>query len=78
MPVREEDGKVTVSIDISEGDSCPGVWLKATQSGINFCRVVSNDAFTCSSANFSTKGISYEKVCERDRGYQKNNTVGLF
>ena len=68
-----------INIDISAGDDCPGEWRKATQSGVNFCRVASdNDKFTCSSANFSTNGISYQRVCGRARGYQKGHTLGFF
>ena len=67
-----------VNINISAGDDCPGEWRKATQSGVNFCRVASNDNFTCSSANFSTNGISYQRVCGRARGYQKGPTLGFF
>ena len=68
-----------VNIDISAGDNCPGEWRKATQSGVSFCRVASdNDKFTCSSANFSTNGISYQRVCGRARGYQKGHTLGFF
>ena len=46
-----------VNIDISAGDDCPGEWRKATQPGVNFCRVASDGEQTCSSANFSTNGI---------------------
>ena len=61
-------------IDIRAGDDCPGEWRKATQCGVKFCRVASNDADTCSSASFSTNGISYQRVCGRARGYQKGDT----
>ena len=67
------------NIDISAGDDCPGEWRKATQSGVSFCRVASDDArFTCPSANFSTNGISYQRVCGRARGYQKGYTWGFY
>ena len=66
------------NIDISAGDDCPGEWRKATQSGVSFCRVASDDRFVCSSANFSTNGISYQRVCGRARGYQKGQTLGFF
>ena len=67
-----------VNIDISAGDDCPGEWRKATESGVSFCRVASNtDHYTCSSASFSTNGISYQRVCGRARGYQKGNTVAF-
>ena len=48
-----------VNINISAGDECPGEWKKATQSGVSFCRVASDDHYTCSSARFSTNRISY-------------------
>ena len=66
-----------VNIDISAGDDCPGEWRNATQSGVSFCRVASDDRYTCSSANFSTNGISYQRVCGRARGYQYGNTVAF-
>ena len=67
-----------VNINISAGDDCPGEWRKATQSNVSFCRVASDGEFTCSSANFSTNGISYQSVCGRARGYQKGATLGLY
>ena len=67
-----------VNIDISAGDDCPGEWRKATQSNVSFCRVASDDRWTCSSANFSTNGISYQRVCGRARGYQKGDTVAFY
>ena len=66
-----------VNINISAGDDCPGEWRKATQSGVSFCRVASDDSYTCSSASFSTNGIRYQRVCGRARGYQKGNTVAF-
>ena len=67
-----------VNINISAGDDCPGEWREATQSGISLCRVASDDIQTCSSAKFSTNGISYQKVCGRVRGYQKGDTVVFY
>ena len=67
-----------VNIDISAGDDCPGEWRKATQSGVSFCRVASDDIWTCSSASFSTNGISYQRVCGRARGYQKGDTAAFY
>ena len=60
-----------VNININEGDDCPGEWRKATNSSVSFCRVASNDSYyyyygACSSANFSTNGISYQRVCGRE------------
>ena len=51
-----------VNINISAGDDCPGEWRKATQSGVSFCRVTSDRFHQCSSASFSTNGISYQRV----------------
>ena len=65
------------NINISAGDDCPGEWRKATQSGVSFCRVASNGSHKCSSANFSTNGISYRRVCGRARGYQKGEGLGM-
>ena len=68
-----------VNINISAGDDCPGEWRKATQSGVSFCRVASDaGGDTCSSVNFSTNGISYQRVCGRARGYQKGDTIAFY
>ena len=66
-----------IKIDISAGDDCPGGWRKDTYSGVSFCRVVSDAFYTCSSANFSTNGTSYQRVCGRARGYQKGWPIGF-
>ena len=68
-----------VNINISAGDDCPGEWRKATQSGVSFCRVATDNTLrTCSAANFSTNRISYQRVCGRARGYQKGHGWGFF
>ena len=68
-----------VNINISAGDDCLVKWRKATQSGVSFCRVASDDRYTCSYANFSHNGISYQRVCGRARGlYQYGNTVAFL
>jgi len=63
-------------INISAGDNW---WRKDThsESGVSFCPVVS-DGCGCSSAYFSTNGISYQRVCGRVRGYQKGATTGFY
>ena len=66
------------NINISAGDDCPGEWRKATISGVSFCRLVSDNQFACSSARFSTNGISYQRVCGRARGYQKGDTLAFY
>ena len=70
--------RIIVNIDISAGDDCPGEWTKATQSGVSFCRVASDNYYKCSSASFSTNGTSYQRVCGRARGYQKGNTLAFY
>ena len=70
--------KRIVSINISAGDDCPSGWRKGTDSGVDFCRVVSDDWYKCSSSKFSTNGTSYQRVCGRARGYQKGQTVSLY
>ena len=67
-----------VNINISAGDDCPGEWRKATRSNVSFCRVASDNVYPCSSASFSTNGISYQRVCGRARGYQKGNTYAFY
>ena len=67
-----------VNINISAGGDCPGEWRQGTQSGVSFCRVASDSTFTCSSASFSTNGISYQRVCGRARGYQKGFTYAIY
>ena len=67
------------NIDISAGDDCPGEWKKASQSDVSFCRVVNDyKEQVCSSANFSTNGMSYQRVCGRARGYQKGETYAFY
>ena len=67
------------NVNISAGDDCPGEWRKATHSGVSFCRIASDTGyFTCSSANFSTNGISYQRVCGRASGYQKGDTHAFY
>ena len=58
-------------INISAGGDCPSGWRRDTHSCVSFCRVVSDDYSTCSSAIFSNNGTSYQRVCGRARGYQK-------
>ena len=67
-----------VNINIIAGDDCPGEWRKATHSNVSFCRVASDGYSTWSSANFSTNGISYQKVCGRARGYQKGDAWAFY
>ena len=66
------------NVNISTGGDCPSGWRKDTYSGVSFCRVVSDGNFVCSSTNFSTNGISYQRVCGRARGYQKRFTDAFY
>ena len=66
------------NINISAGDDCPGEWRKATRSDVSFCRLASDGWDKCSFANFSTNGISYQRVCGRARGYQKGDTLAFY
>ena len=70
--------KRIVNIDISAGDDCPSGWRKDTDSGVSFCRVVSDNGRTCSSAYFSTNIKSYQRVCGRAKGYQKGETDTFY
>ena len=73
--VREEDREELLMItSVQEVGDCPGMWRKATQSGVSFCRVANNGKYTCSSASFSINGISYQRVRVRARFYQKKWT----
>ena len=66
-----------VDIDISAGDNCPSGWTKTTYSGYNFCQK-SLDSPGCSSTQFSTNGVSYQRVCGKARGYQKGHPLNIF
>ena len=67
-----------VNINISRGDDCPRGWHKGTHSSVSFCRINSNDSDTCTSANFSTNGKSYQRVCGRARGYHQGWSSGFW
>ena len=65
------------NVDTSSGSDCPSGWRSDTHSGMNFCRLISDHSFTCSSTFFSTNGTSYQRVCGRARGYQKGRSLGF-
>ena len=78
--VVREGWRRIADIDISAGDNCPSGWTKDTVSGYSFCRR-SLDGSGCSSTQFSTNGVSYQKVCGKARGYQKghpNNIISSY
>ena len=64
------------SVNITRGDECPTGWIKSSQDGISFCRSP-NDNAGCYPVLFSSKGISYQKVCGMARGYHRNTLDGL-
>jgi len=65
-------------VDTSMGGTCPGEWRSDSNSGVSFCRLASDDLNHCSTANFSTHGISYQRVCGKARGYQKGFTTAFY
>ena len=74
----EGEWRRIVNIDISAGGDCPSGWNKDTYSGVSFCRVVSDNHYSSSSAIFSTNGTSYQRVCGRARGYQKGYAASFW
>ena len=77
MEKRVECGNIggwtrIASVNIAKGNECPSGWIKSSQDGISFCRSPS-DSPGCYSVLFSSKNISYQKVCGMARGYQKGS-----
>jgi len=70
------------NVDTSTGGACPSGWRNETYDGVNYCRVGGADGVIrtnlCSSAFFSTYGISYQRVCGRARGYQKGFASAFY
>ena len=64
------------NVNITRGDECPTGWNKSSHDDISFCRSPSDDA-GCYPILFSSKGISYQKVCGLARGYQKGSPDGF-
>jgi len=62
------------NVDMSNGSQCPGDLVLIT-SPIHTCGGLTTPG--CASANFSTHGISYSKVCGRLRGYQVGRPNGF-
>ncbi|XP_065918610.1 uncharacterized protein [Dysidea avara] len=77
MEQRSECGNIggwtrIASVNITRGDECPTGWNKSSHDGISFCRSPSDNG-GCYRTLFSSKGISYQKVCGMARGYQKGS-----
>ena len=51
------------------------IW-RSSRDGISFCRSPS-DSGACYPVIFSSKRISFQKVCGMARGYQEGGTDGL-
>ena len=81
MGQRSECGNIggwtrIANVNITRGDECPTGWNKSSHDGISFCRSPSDNA-GCYPILFSSKGISYQKVCGLARGYQKGTPDGF-
>ena len=68
--------KRIASFNITAGDNCPSPWVKHSGSGITFC-LPANTAPGCYSVNYSTNGLSYQRVCGRASAYQKSTPDGF-
>ena len=68
---RDGVWKRIASFNITAGDDCPSPWMKSSHNGVSFC--VGSTAAGCYSVNYSTNGMSYQKVCGRASGYQKGS-----
>ena len=64
--------KRIASFNIAAGDDCPSPWVKSSHNGVSFC-IPASTAAGCYSVNYSTNGMSYQKVCGRASGYQKGS-----
>ena len=62
--------KRITSFNITAGDDCPSPWVKSSHNGVSFC-IPASTAAGCYSVNYSTNGMSYQRVCGRASGYQK-------
>ena len=62
------------NVDASTG-SCPNGW-NMIRSPVKVCRATNNIA-GCYSANFTTYGVPYNRVCGMAIGYQKGTTDGF-
>ena len=67
--------KRIANFNITAGDNCPFPWVKISHNGVSFC--IGSTAAGCYSVNYSTNGMSYQRVCGRASGYQKGTTDGF-
>ena len=59
-----------VDVDMNRDESCPGTWQKTTTPR-KLC--LGSTISGCASSDFYVKGVSYEHICGRAKGYQKGN-----
>ena len=67
------------SLNITAGDDCPSPWVKSSHNGVSFCigSAVTVLVAGCYSVNYSTNGMSYQRVCGRASGYQKGSPAAF-
>ena len=65
------------SFNITAGDNCPSPWVKSSHDNVSFC-IPASTAAGCYSVNYSTNGISYQRVCGRVSGYQKGSPDAFY
>ena len=61
-------------VDMDRDDTCPGSW----QFIVNPHKLCQGNVAGCSSAQFSTKGISYDHICGQARAYQKGHLDAFY
>ena len=63
-----------VDVDMDRDDTCPGSW----QYIDNPHKLCQGNVGGCTSAQFSTKGISYDQICGQARAYQKGHLDAFY
>ena len=62
-------------LNTTRGDSCPEGWINNVAYKL---RCTGGESAGCYSANFSTIGTQYTKVCGQMKGYQKGSDDGFY
>ena len=62
-------------LNTTRGDSCPEGWINNVAYNL---RCTGGESAGCYSANFSTIGMHYTKVCGQMKGYQKGSIDGFY
>ena len=68
--------KRIASLNTTAGDDCPSPWVKSSVNNVSFCIPASVDP-GCYSVNYSTNGLSYQRVCGRASAYQRASPDGF-